>query len=524
MMGGQTSKHPKPPTTQLMVHNRKHNRLNIIKNRGIYEYWFKAAAKCEYKELKSLLSKGLDPNYRRLRGPTQGIDSSKTKCALDFAAEAGEVECVKLLLENGADPLGLPDFVGRPCPLRESTKPGHFECVKLILNEALRQKPKQVMFALAGAMTTASYTGHVNILEYLLEIYDQVKIDKHELSLVYAAKEQSLKLAALDNQIECVRLLLKSGVSLQAIDNTASEIQTEKYKCIMNALCVASYKCNFEIVDLFLEGGINCNGQIIDNEEYLPLHSTIEDTPKTEYMYHSIIRENRTFDDRIENDKKKVRMIRKYIEHGADVRHRSRYVKYSLLELAVLRGYTEVTQVLLEAQKTTCQVKDLWQPLLAAGSLGWVEITKILLGVAAFPQMRQLDFDTFPSLRMIIWGMASHDISEEHLTIIKDLLKAGYDFEAINDPDLPCILDGWMTMKEFYNILMVFNLFEINIEDGLMMLPHGFTLKRSIPQSLKSIVRQTIRGTVRGITCGQKMQYLPLPTVLKNYLNYSDIE
>ena len=148
-----------------------------LEQENIYKVqWLKAAAMCDYKELQTLL----DTNNVDIhcRSPTNyrpdGKQDGKERCALDYAAEGDNVECVKLLLSQGADHIAwIPASQYYVNPLYIAAVMEHWDCLQL-LSKTLDINSCNSVFVITTTLNAVAAVGHVSIVRYLVELYDQV--------------------------------------------------------------------------------------------------------------------------------------------------------------------------------------------------------------------------------------------------------------------------------------------------------------------------------------------------------------
>jgi len=172
--------------------------------------------------IRMLLGKGADPNVRDALGGT----------ALMLAAEAGDLEVVKLLVSRGADinlqagPLyGLPRF-GRPpekmgdalknargiTALIAAASAGNTECVRFLLEKGA--DPKLKAFRFSDALIASVQQRDPGIARLLIAKGADVNARDYR-----GATPLILAAASDETTTETIRMLLRSGADLQARDN-----------------------------------------------------------------------------------------------------------------------------------------------------------------------------------------------------------------------------------------------------------------------------------------------------------------
>jgi ankyrin repeat protein len=141
--------------------------------------------------------------------------------ALLWASSNGHVEVVKLLLENGADPHAKNDAA-----LRWASEYGRVEIVKLLLENGANPHAEN-----DEALRGASSNGHTEVVQLLLE----------NGANPHAENDEALRWASQNGHTEVVKLLLEAGANVHANDDAA--------------LRGASYRGQIEVVQLLLDAG-----------------------------------------------------------------------------------------------------------------------------------------------------------------------------------------------------------------------------------------------------------------------------
>jgi ankyrin repeat protein len=145
-----------------------------------------------------------------------------------IASKKGNLEIVRLLLENGADV-----HVENDDALRLASQEGHLEMVRLLLEKGVNVNAKY-----GHALRAASAAGHLEIVKLLIE--NGAKVN--------AKEDEALREASRSGHFKIVKLLIENGAKVNAFDDVA--------------LRVASKKGYLEIAQLLLENGadVNANG------------------------------------------------------------------------------------------------------------------------------------------------------------------------------------------------------------------------------------------------------------------------
>lgn len=239
--------------------------------------------------------------------------------ALNYAAESGYTEVVKLLLDKGANPNGM------SYTLEVAAKKGYTEIVRLLLKR--NAKPSQYVLGLAA------WNGHRKIVELLLNKWGGSDLFD-EAVLSYA-----LSNAVEREDINIVELLVNNG---------ADPERTAPYGST-SVFLKAIQKGNREIVGLFLKKGVNPDFQ--DDNGYTALMYAAE------FGHIEIVKlltENKVL-DLILKGKNKLAMtdstLKGLIIHGGvDLNLRNRRGDTALV-LAEKRGYTDIVRWLKNLQK-----------------------------------------------------------------------------------------------------------------------------------------------------------------------------
>jgi ankyrin repeat protein len=95
-------------------------------------------------------------------------DPDKRHLALAVAAQFGQVEIVRLLLEAGEDPNRFNPVGGHShsTPLHQAAGNGHMEVVRLLVERGAKVDTKDILFGGTPA-GWANYAGKTEVYEYL---------------------------------------------------------------------------------------------------------------------------------------------------------------------------------------------------------------------------------------------------------------------------------------------------------------------------------------------------------------------
>uniref|UniRef100_A0ACD5XGV2 Uncharacterized protein n=1 Tax=Avena sativa TaxID=4498 RepID=A0ACD5XGV2_AVESA len=153
-----------------------------------------------------------------------------------YAAQEGNVQIIRYLLDHGGDP-AMPDERGST-PLHDVAMQGHSEAVRLLLSKGAPVDPVDHRGA---PLHLAASNDHVEVVKVLLEhAADLNKVVLHIASpLVMAFSGQALK---------CIKLLIEDGADVNAPGYPA-----------LTPLEIAVHEGLTDIVKLLLEAGANPN-------------------------------------------------------------------------------------------------------------------------------------------------------------------------------------------------------------------------------------------------------------------------
>lgn len=181
--------------------------IDNLKQSSLDSKLINAATRGALAGLSKLLAQGANPFS----------DGSKALCR---AAEAGHVECVRVLIP-ASDPKSADSAA-----LRLASRRGHVECVMLLIPAS---NPKS---AESDALRWASYNGHAECVELLIPVSDPLANDSQALifainnghaecvrlltpvSKPKAKNSWALRLAGRNGDAECFRLLLPASAPL----------------------------------------------------------------------------------------------------------------------------------------------------------------------------------------------------------------------------------------------------------------------------------------------------------------------
>ncbi|MDD5613821.1 MAG: ankyrin repeat domain-containing protein [Candidatus Omnitrophica bacterium] len=199
---------------------------------GSSDYLYNAVLDDDIATLRDLLSKGADPNATNMFG----------MYALGTAASKGNLDMIKILLENGADINSQDDMMGWT-PLISAANKGNNEAVKLLIDRG----------AIIDAADTAGYTaliyaataGYKDTVELLV---------KSGADINYASGGYSPLISALDNgHTETAKVLIENGADPNSSTETGE-----------TPLILAAQKGNLAAVQVLLDYG--ADAEVKDNK------------------------------------------------------------------------------------------------------------------------------------------------------------------------------------------------------------------------------------------------------------------
>uniref|UniRef100_A0A183C3I5 ANK_REP_REGION domain-containing protein n=1 Tax=Globodera pallida TaxID=36090 RepID=A0A183C3I5_GLOPA len=186
--------------------------------------------------------------------------SSTQNTALIYACASGHIECVRELLATGRCDLTIRNEAGH-CALMEAANIGNVEIMKALIQHGAKVT---CVVESESPLTLAAFKGHYDAAKYLLSLMSETKNEQEEEELYTALIEASmdghvenpLTLAAGGGHTEMVKLLLDSGADLE-------EPNDEGYTPLMEA----SREGHLDVVELLLNRGANVNAKIEDGLE-----------------------------------------------------------------------------------------------------------------------------------------------------------------------------------------------------------------------------------------------------------------
>eukprot|EP00934_Nitzschia_sp_Nitz4_P002527 Nitzschia sp. Nitz4//scaffold77_size91520//988//3402//NITZ4_004875-RA/size91520-processed-gene-0.19-mRNA-1//1//CDS//3329557946//2517//frame0 len=314
---------------------------------------------------------------------------------LGIAARCGHVECVQILLENGAQ-VNLQDHIGCS-PLHHAAEKGHVGCGELLLERgaqinavdgegftslhlAVERNNVEVVALLLRykaemdksnseywrPIHVAASNGSTGSLKLLLENGASVSKLKNE-------KWTALHLAAANGHESCVKTLLEFGAEVEETDRSGS-----------TPLQKATEKSHLDCMRLLME--FKANPNTLDNEGYTPLIAASLEG-RADCMRLLLERKadvNMTHPDgwapvHLVADNGHDECMAVLVEFGADLHVRNQD-GWTALHKAAEQGHTRCARILLDnGADIECENNDGFTPLIVAAFNGHHEIAAFLL-------------------------------------------------------------------------------------------------------------------------------------------------
>lgn len=236
------------------------------------------------------------------------IDASDgTQTPLCFAAEEGNEDVVRILLDNGADVNARGGNPGNA--LCAASKTGQDEIIRILLENGAEINTRVDCGGFTTALGAASYYGHEQTVRLLLENGADATA---QIDALYAASWQGHR--------EVILLLLEKGTDLDARNKSINRALEKVVRAADTNTNVEDIR-RVECVRVLLERGANVNYLVTEGESLLVLASS----------------------------KGRKRVVRMLLEKGAKVNARSRTFNNSTaLQVASAQGNKEIVQMLLD--------------------------------------------------------------------------------------------------------------------------------------------------------------------------------
>uniref|UniRef100_A0A0X3P756 K Homology domain-containing protein n=1 Tax=Schistocephalus solidus TaxID=70667 RepID=A0A0X3P756_SCHSO len=293
--------------------------------------------------------------------------------ALHYAATNGHLDCVRLLLQYKS-PLEVQNENGHT-PLMEAASNGHIEVARCLIEHGAYINTYSTEFK-ESALTLASYKGHADMVNFLLE---NGADHEHRTDEMHTP----LMEAAMEGHVEVARLLLAHGANVN--------IPQDSFE---SPLTLAACGGHTELAHLLL--GYEADIEEVNDEGYTPLMEAAR-----------------------EGHEETVALL---LAAGADVNAKTDETQETALTLAACGGFIEVCDMLLnsnadiEVGSAGCST-----PLMEAAQEGHLELVRRLLQRGANVNAMTATGDT-----------ALHYAAENgHVKVCKELLNWRAVFGAL---------------------------------------------------------------------------------------------
>jgi ankyrin repeat protein len=189
------------------------------------EDFLAAVRKGDAARVKALLAQGADVNAKSPYGAT----------GLFFAADRGNMEIMKILLDHGADVKVKDTFYGAT-PVTWAVEKGHVEIVTLLLSKGAPGAENALMLGVSRA--------NAELVKAALEHKSEIKPEALSMALATATKE---------NHADIAELLKNAGAVLPVKPNF--QIDPEVLKIYAGTYASDNFELKFKVVDGKLTGG-----------------------------------------------------------------------------------------------------------------------------------------------------------------------------------------------------------------------------------------------------------------------------
>ena len=307
----------------------------------------------------------------------KGVDATVgwgRKTALIHASEQGQMEIVKLLIENNAD-LNIQDNYGETALMRAAWW-GYTEIVKLLLIENKADLNITDNYG-KTALMKAAYKGQTEIIKLLVA-------NNADLNIKASYGETALIYNVMRGQTEIVKLLIENKADLNITDKDS---KTALMRAAENG---HKYK---EIFRLLIKHGA-------DKKNYPPLHQAIMNDDW--YLVRELIREGANISaGNLQNAldvatlmESEAKLIEVFIaEKGVDMTVGQG--GDTMLMLAANKGYTETVELLIKhGANLNIQSNDGDTALILAANKGYTETVELLIKHGANLNIQSNDGNT----------------------------------------------------------------------------------------------------------------------------------
>ncbi|MEM9569659.1 MAG: ankyrin repeat domain-containing protein, partial [Bacteroidota bacterium] len=290
-------------------------------NRDVLQQWFEGAKAGNTKLLAALYN-----NYNI------NIDSRNESnyTALLLSAKEGQLDCVKFLVQQGAD-IDTTDKWSSTALLL-SAQQGHIDCVQYLLQQGadINTKAKDG----GTALLLSAKEGHIDCVKYLLQQGADINTKANDGGT-------ALLWSAYRGHIDCVKYLLQQGADINAKNEKGD-----------TAALVSIYKGQLDCLKYLLQQGADINTRARDGDTALLLSAQRGQVDCLTFLVQ---------------------------QEGADIHARDRY-EYTALIWSAQEGYIDCVKYLLQ-QGADINTRDKWgsTALLRSAGKGHIDCVKYLV-------------------------------------------------------------------------------------------------------------------------------------------------
>ncbi|XP_075040503.1 ankyrin repeat and SOCS box protein 12-like [Mixophyes fleayi] len=192
---------------------------------------------------------------------------------LRLAASRGSLECLKILLANGAEVDSLD--VKAQTPLFAAVSGGHFDCVRELLKAGAN--PCGSIYNNCSPVLTASRDGNAKILKELLQYGADSNVRSKMTNRAASSTSCTgpLYLAAVYGHLECFKTILLYGAEPNYNCTDQGLLKTIKHPVTVLEMCL-KHCCDPQFVKLLIEFGANVYLPNIQANKSLTDHHSLE--------------------------------------------------------------------------------------------------------------------------------------------------------------------------------------------------------------------------------------------------------
>ncbi|CAG5119476.1 unnamed protein product [Candidula unifasciata] len=491
--------------------------------------------------------------------------------ALHIAAEAGNEAICEVLIAAGANVNARNDK--EDTPLIVASVSGHLPIVKLLLNHHASVNRRG--YHESSALHEATENGHYEICSYLITAKAGLEDEDTfgNTPLICAAEKGHVNLVLLylalgadvnrvsHSGITALHYAAKKGwaACCKALLHHGAEIDAQDIRRF-TPLMMASLEGHKEVIQLILDA--KCNVNMVAYNRRTALHYAAEQGYSSCCQILIEAGANiETFDSdkctpvMLAGWKGNLETLKFLIDSGANLHHWSRHV--SILHLAAEGGSIECCNLLINhGVSINIRCCDGVTPLISAIRFFRMPVVDFFLNqgcsleklpsddVTALNEAVYRDIDTSVIEKMLAHGASPNTLDRFHtlplwhaidncnFTVIKLLLLCNSDYPMLSithcvHKENPTLIrwlvaayaeDAASLLRKMNSLYSVLNLEDLSIAD----LVSDLIMQ---PQSLLRQCRRSIRKRLgSGTSVNQKISALGLPSLLHNYMLFSDLE